>query len=73
MADTTSADTSSREQLSICKLILVPAIITLGITLIRLVGELQNWPSPLFGKAAGGGGSRRHPWRVPSAWQFWAP
>ena len=57
MADTTSADTSSREQLSICKLILVPAIITLGITLIRLVGELQNWPSPLFGKAAGGGGS----------------
>ncbi|MGE5327421.1 MAG: hypothetical protein ACM3NO_10310 [Deltaproteobacteria bacterium] len=48
---------SSGNRLSISRLILVPAIITLGITILRLVGELQNWPSPLFGKAAGGGGA----------------
>jgi magnesium-transporting ATPase (P-type) len=38
-------------------LILVPSVITLGITLLRLVGELQGWSPALFGKAAGGGGS----------------
>lgn len=29
-------------------LILVPALITLGITLLRLAGELQHWPAPWF-------------------------
>ena len=38
-------------------LILVPSIITLAVTLLRLVGELQNWSPALFGKAAGGGGT----------------
>jgi len=38
-------------------LILVPSLITLAITVLRLVGELQNWSPSLFGKAAGGGGS----------------
>lgn len=38
-------------------LILVPSIITLAVTLLRLVGELQNWSPALFGKAAGGGGA----------------
>lgn len=38
-------------------LILVPSLITLAITVLRLVGELQNWSPALFGKAAGGGGS----------------
>ncbi len=36
-------------------LILVPSLITLAITLLRLVGELQNWSPALFNKAAGGG------------------
>ena len=39
------------------RLILVPAVITLAVTLLRLVGELQNWSPALFSKQAGGGGS----------------
>ncbi len=42
---------------SVKELILVPSLITLGITLLRLVGELQNWSPGLFSRAAGGGGS----------------
>ena len=38
-------------------LILVPSLITLAITVLRLVGELQSWSPALFSKAAGGGGS----------------
>lgn len=34
-----------------------PAAISLGVTLLRLVGELLNWSPALFGKAAGGGGA----------------
>ena len=34
--------------------IMVPAIVTLAITLVRLVGELMHW-SPLFFSRAGGG------------------
>jgi hypothetical protein len=48
-----SLDTRTR----IFGLVLVPAIITLAITLLRLVGELRNWSPALFGKAAGGGGA----------------
>ena len=39
------------------QLILVPALITFGVTLLRLIGELQGWSPALFGKEAGGGGS----------------
>jgi len=42
-------------KVSVGSLILVPAIITLAITILRLEGELQNWSPILFGKAAGGG------------------
>ena len=38
-------------------LILWPAAITLTITLLRLVGELQLWAPALFNRAAGGGGA----------------
>src|SRR5262245_19953753 len=38
-------------------LILVPSIITLAVTLLRLVGELQGWSPSLFNKQAGGGGA----------------
>jgi len=44
-------------KVSIGNLILVPAIITLAITILRLVGELQGWSPLLFSKAAGGGGA----------------
>jgi hypothetical protein len=38
-------------------LILVPSLITLAVTVLRLVGELQNWSPALFNKAPGGGGA----------------
>lgn len=38
-------------------LILIPALLTLAITLLRLAGELLNWAPALFNKAAGGGGA----------------
>jgi hypothetical protein len=38
-------------------LILVPAVISLAITVLRLVGEFQNWSPALFSKEAGGGGA----------------
>jgi hypothetical protein len=39
------------------RLILIPALITLAVTLLRLVGELQQWSSTLFSREAGGGGA----------------
>jgi len=42
---------------SIFKLIFVPFLISLAITVLRLVGELQHWPVALFNPAAGGGGA----------------
>ena len=37
--------------------ILVPSLITLGVTVFRLVGELLDWSDVWFSKAPGGGGS----------------
>ncbi len=42
---------------SIFRLIAIPAVITLAVTILRLVGELNHWPSPWFSNAAGGGGA----------------
>jgi hypothetical protein len=56
------------------KLILVPAVITLAITLLRLVGELQGWSPALFSREAGGGGAVVGiSWLVPvfGAWFGW--
>jgi hypothetical protein len=56
------------------KLILVPAVITLAVTLLRLVGELQGWSPLLFNKEAGGGGAIVGiAWLVPvfGAWFGW--
>jgi len=39
------------------KLILVPALITLAVTLLRLTGELLHWSKTLFNPAPGGGGA----------------
>ena len=43
--------------LNIKKLILVPAIISLVITLVRLIGELSDGLPLLFNKASGGAGA----------------
>jgi len=50
------ADTS-QSRISIAKLIFIPSVITLAVTVLRLVGELQHWPKRLFNPEAGGGGS----------------
>lgn len=42
---------------SIKKLIVVPSLITLAVTLLRLTGELMHWSPTLFNPAAGGGGA----------------
>jgi hypothetical protein len=42
---------------SIVQLILVPSLITLVITVLRVVGELHHWGSPWFNSSAGGGGA----------------
>ncbi len=38
-------------------LIMLPALITLAVTVLRLTGELMNWSPLLFNKTAGGGGA----------------
>jgi len=43
--------------LSIRRLIVVPAVITLAVTLLRLVGELRHWSPTLFSREAGGAGA----------------
>jgi hypothetical protein len=43
--------------LSIRRLIVVPAIITFAVTLLRLIGELQHWSPKFFSREAGGAGA----------------
>jgi len=38
-------------------MILIPSIITLAVTLLRLIGELRRWNEAFFGRSAGGGGA----------------
>ena len=42
---------------SVKDMILVPAVITLAVTILRLVGELNGWSPALFNSEAGGGGA----------------
>ncbi|MGH7494034.1 MAG: hypothetical protein ACREOO_16785, partial [bacterium] len=48
---------SNTNKIVVKNLILVPALITLAVTLLRLTGELMNWSPLLFNKEAGGGGA----------------
>jgi hypothetical protein len=48
--------TSDRHQSGV-QLILIPSVITLVVTALRLVGELRHWSPVLFNPAAGGIGS----------------
>ena len=43
------------KSVSVTSLVTIPALITLGITVLRLVGELEHWPKPWFSTAPGGG------------------
>ena len=43
--------------LNIRQLILGPALITLGVTVLRLVGEFNNWAPAFFSREPGGGGA----------------
>jgi len=45
------------KSLSTRQMILVPALVTLAVTLLRLTGELMHWSPRLFNPAAGGGGA----------------
>ncbi len=47
----------SSPRVSVRELVLVPAIITLAVTALRLVGELQRWDERFFGRTGGGGGA----------------
>jgi hypothetical protein len=44
-------------KLSVGQLVLVPSLLTLAVTALRLYGELQGWSPSLFNREAGGGGS----------------
>jgi hypothetical protein len=48
---------ADRRSVSITSLITIPVLITLGITILRLVGELQHWPTMWFNPAVGGRGA----------------
>ena len=50
-------ESTSDSSLKIRSLILVPALITLGITFLRLGGELAHWSPRFFSPAPGGGAS----------------
>jgi hypothetical protein len=47
-------DANRARELPLRQLILVPALITLGITLLRLTGEVLGWSPALFNRDAGG-------------------
>ncbi|MGO9269038.1 MAG: hypothetical protein ACLQOO_02060 [Terriglobia bacterium] len=51
------ADVTPGVRLTTGRLILWPAIFTLALTFLRLVGELKRWPMPWFNSAAGGAGA----------------
>ena len=51
------AETPSGSRPSVTQLILVPALFTLAITILRLVGELQHWSPTFFNSSPGGGGA----------------
>lgn len=48
---------TSSTQVSTAKLILIPSVVTLAITILRLVGELQHWSSRWFSATPYGTGS----------------
>ena len=47
----------SNSRAGIIQVIAIPALITLAITVLRLMGEIQGWSKTWFNPAAGGGGA----------------
>jgi hypothetical protein len=47
----------TNESASVWKIILVPSLVTLAVTVIRLIGELGRWNEAFFGRKPGGGGA----------------
>ena len=47
-------NSSPTNQVSMIRVILAPGLITLAITIVRLVGELQRWPEMFFNRTMGG-------------------
>ena len=50
-------ESASNNRTPIARLILVPSVITLVITLLRITGELRHWSPTLFNSSPGGGGA----------------
>ena len=60
--------------LSIPRLVLIPTLLTLGVTLLRLIGELHGWPSPWFNQDNGLVGITRflpELFGIYFAWRLW--
>ena len=51
------AEMTSYNRTPIVRLILVPSVITLLITLLRITGELRHWSPTFFNSSPGGGGA----------------
>jgi hypothetical protein len=51
------AELPSGNRVPIARLILIPSVITLVVTHLRVVGELRHWSPALFNPSAGGGGA----------------
>ncbi len=49
------ADPPAAGALPLWRLILIPSVLTLAVTLLRVWGELKQWPTVLFNPAPGGG------------------
>jgi len=49
------AENTSGERISTLQLIALPAVITLAVTIVRLIGEMQGWSKVWFNPAPGGG------------------
>lgn len=47
-------ESNPTNQTSTIRLILLPGLITLAVTIVRLVGELQRWPETFFNRTMGG-------------------
>lgn len=50
-------DEQTNGRMPLGRLILVPALITLGVTFLRLTGELMRWSPAFFSREAGGAGA----------------
>src|SRR2546423_1528952 len=48
------AEMSAQSRVRLARLILIPSIIALAVTLVRLIGELRHWSPRWFDNEAGG-------------------